>query len=105
MKEYFTKLFKNNGVARGWLYIVIALATNLGDDLYAAGQWLVENREMLINRPFSWVDIPTVSAIVCAKVALAAAAAGNTLRAYMDQHLTRTKVNNEENATTVITKP
>lgn len=99
MRDYLRRLFKNNGLARGGLYIIIALATNLGDDLYQASTWLMDNRDTLLARPFTAVDALAGSALVVSKLVLAIAAAGNVIRAYMDQHLSRTKANNEENAT------
>lgn len=103
MKDYFRKLFTNNGVARGWLYVIIAFAATVGDDLWALGQWLVENRNMLITHEIHWsVDIPIVLSLGGAKILMAFVAVGNVIRAYIDQHLTRTKANNEENATTPV---
>lgn len=101
MKDYFKQLFTNNGIARGWLYVIIAFATAVGDDLWALAQWLVANREMLAANEIHWfVDLPLVIAAFSAKALMACVAVGNVIRAYLDQHLTRTKANNEENATT-----
>lgn len=103
MKDYFKKLFTNNGVARGWLYVIIAFAAAVGDDLWALAEWLVVNREMLIAKEIHLtVDIPIAVSAIGAKALYAAVAVGNVIRAYLDQHLTRTKANNEENATTPV---
>lgn len=88
MKDYIKKLFTNNGVARGWLYIIIALAATVGDDLWALGEWLIANRDMLIAREIHWsVDIPIVFSLMGAKLLLAFVSVGNVIRAYLDQHL------------------
>lgn len=94
MKEYLRKLLKNNGIARGWLYVITTLALALGDDMFEFGNWLVANREMLISREFSAFDIPTLGFLAGGKIFLAIGAALNTLRAYLDQHLSKAK--NEE---------
>lgn len=106
MKDYFKRLFTNNGVARGWLYIIIAFAAAVGDDLWALAEWLVANREMLISKEIHpIVDIPIAVSALSAKALMACVAVGNVIRAYLDQHLTRTKANNEENATTPLNTP
>lgn len=106
MKDYFKKLFTNNGVARGWLYVIVAFAAVTGDDFWALAEWLIAHRDKLIERQIHWfVDLPIVLSAVAAKFLYACVAVGNVIRAYLDQHLARTKSNNEENATTVITKP
>lgn len=95
MKDYLQRLFKNNGVARGWLYVITALALALGDDLYEFGKWLVENRAMLIERPFAWVDPVTMMFLGGGKAILAIGSALMTLRAYLDQHLTKVKTDKQ----------
>ena len=101
MKTYFAKLFTNNGVARGWLYVIIAFATAVGDDLWALAEWLIANREMLIAKEIHWpIDLPIAISALGSKALMACVAVGNVMRAYLDQHLTRTKSNDEE-----ITKP
>ena len=101
MKEYLKRLFRNNGVARGWLYVITTVAFALGDDAYEFGRWLVEQRDMLITRDVSIVDGFALFFLSGGKILLAVGAALNTLRAYLDQHLSKTK--NEE--TTIITPP
>ncbi len=55
---------------------------------------------MLIAREIHWsVDIPIVLSLGGAKILMACVAVGNVIRAYIDQNLSRTKANNEENAT------
>ncbi len=104
MKEYFKRLFTNNGVARGWLYIIIAFAAVVGDDLWALFEWLVANREMLIAKDIHWVvDLPIAISALTAKALMACVAVGNVIRAYLDQHLSKPK--NENSNTTVITPP
>lgn len=104
MKEYLRKLVKNNGVARGWLYVVTTLALTLGDDMYEFGQWLVANRDMLLARDLVVLDLPTFTFLAGGKVFLALGAALNTLRAYLDQHLSKTSKNEDTSDTTVTTK-
>lgn len=89
MKEYLKRLFKNNGVARGWLYVITTLALALGDDAYEFGRWLVEQRDMLIARDVSIVDGFALFFLSGGKIFLAFGAALNTLRAYLDQHLSK----------------
>lgn len=104
MKDYFKKLFTNNGVARGWLYVIIAFAAVTGDDLWALAEWLIANRNKLIEREIHWfVDLPIVVSAILAKALYACVAVGNVIRAYLDQHLSKTK--NENSNTTVITAP
>jgi hypothetical protein len=91
MKEYLKRLLRNNGIARGWLYIITALALAIGDDMYEFGRWLVDNREMLIARELSVFDGISLAFLSGGKVFLAIGAALNTLRAYLDQHLSKTK--------------
>lgn len=102
MKEYFKKLFTNNGVARGWLYVIIAFATAVGDDLWALAEWLAANREMLATKEIHWrVDFPIVVSALGAKALMACVAVGNVIRAYLDQNLGRTKTSNENTSDTV----
>ena len=89
MKEYLKRLFKNNGIARGWLYVITTIAFALGDDAYEFGRWLVEQREMLITRDVSIVDGFALFFLSGGKIFLAVGAALNTLRAYLDQHLSK----------------
>lgn len=98
MKEYLKRLMRNNGVARGWLYVITTLSLALGDDMFEFGNWLVANRDMLIAREFSAFDIPTFGFLAGGKIFLAIGAALNTLRAYLDQHLSKAK--NEETTNT-----
>jgi len=102
MKDYFKKLFTNNGVARGWLYVIIAFAAVTGDDLWALAEWLIANRNKLIEREIHWfVDLPIAISAILAKALYACVAVGNVIRAYLDQHLSKTK-NENSNTTTII---
>lgn len=106
MKDYFRKLFTNNGVARGWLYVIIAFAAAIGDDLWALAEWLIAHREMLIAKEIHpLVDIPIAVSALSAKALMACVAVGNVMRAYLDQHLSKIKTNNETGNTTTITRP
>jgi hypothetical protein len=91
MKEYLKRLLRNNGIARGWLYIITTLALAIGDDMYEFGRWLVDNRETLIARELSVFDGISLAFLSGGKVFLAIGAALNTLRAYLDQHLSKAK--------------
>jgi hypothetical protein len=99
MKVYLQRLFKNNGVARGWLYVITALALSLGDDAYEFGKWLVDQREMLIAREMSIFDGCALFFLSGGKLFLAAGAALNTLRAYLDQHLSKKDEKNTDTVT------
>jgi len=104
MKDYLKKLFTNNGVARGWLYVIIAFAAAVGDDLWSLAEWLITNRDMLAAKEIHWhIDIPIAISALGAKALMAGVAVGNVIRAYLDQHLARTKTSNEENA--AVAKP
>jgi hypothetical protein len=97
MKEYLKRLLRNNSLARGWLYVITAIALALGDDLHEFGNWLVANRDMLIARELSIFDGLSLTVLTSGKLLLAIGSALTTLRAYLDQHLSKTK--NEENTT------
>lgn len=102
MKEYLKRLFKNNGVARGWLYVVNTAATMLAVDLLAFGAWLYTHHGQLRDYQIDWLlDTLLVVAFVLGKLLSVAAGITNTLRAYLDQHLSKTK--NEE--TTITNTP
>lgn len=107
MKEYLRKLVKNNGVARGWLYVVNTAATMLAVDLLAFGSWLYTHHGSLRDYQIDWlVDPLLILAFVVGKLLSVAAGVTNTIRAYLDQHLSKTS-KNEDNSTdtTVTTKP
>lgn len=104
MKDYFKRLFTNNGVARGWLYVINTAATMLAVDLLAFGGWLYTHHASLRDYQIDWlVDSLLVAAIVIGKLLSVAAGITNTIRAYLDQHLSKAK--NENSNTTVITPP
>lgn len=104
MKEYLQRLFKNNGIARGWLYVVNTAATMLAVDLLAFGAWLYTHHNQLRDYKIDWLlDTLLVAAFVIGKLLSVAAGVTNTIRAYLDQHLSKTK-NEESASTTVITR-
>ena len=102
MKDYLKRLFRNNGIARGWLYVVNTAATMLAVDLLAFGAWLYTHHSQLRDYQIDWLlDTLLVAAFVIGKLFSVTAGVTNTIRAYLDQHLSKTK--NEE--TTIITPP
>lgn len=99
MKDYLKRLMRNNGIARGWLYVINTAATMLAVDLLAFGAWLYTHHGQLRDYQIDWlVDSLLVTAFVLGKLLSVAAGVTNTVRAYLDQHLSKSK--NEENTTT-----
>lgn len=100
MKEYLQRLFKNNGIARGWLYVVNTAATMLAVDLLAFGAWLYTHHNQLRDYQIDWLlDSLLVAAFVVGKLLSVAAGVTNTLRAYLDQHLSKKDEKNTDTVT------
>lgn len=103
MREYIRKLFTNNGIARGWLYVVNTAAAMLAVDLLALGAWLFTHHAALRDYKIDWLLDPLlVMAIVVGKLLSVAAGVTNTVRAYLDQHLSKKDEKNID--TTIISR-
>lgn len=81
---YLSKLFKNNGVARGWLYIINCFAAVITADLVLLASLLAQDPHFLDNTPLI-VCLVFILKTLFQSILLTS----NTMRAYIDQHLSR----------------
>ena len=74
MTNYLKRLFANNGLARGYLYVWIAVCG------------------LCVERFLSWSKTPPANWFeVVAFLFAVGLIAGNTVRSYIDQHISRNK--------------
>lgn len=89
MIKFLASFFKNNGHLRGGLYIMCSVLPILGADLALLCVWLMQHRGKLIDMPVTRIDVLIVLAIIARFVVGYASTGFVTLRAYLDQHLSR----------------
>lgn len=89
MNQWLKDLFKNNGKARGVLYLSISALSVIAADLTSLSAWLLIVRTKLKDYEIDWVDYVIAIVFVAKTLTVAALVSGNTLRAFIDQHLSR----------------
>lgn len=89
MKTYIKLLFRNNGIARGWMYLIAAAGGVIVADLGVLGAWLWSNWDFVSENIGNWV-LWLVTLVYVAKTVISAGIQGIVaIRAYLDQHLSK----------------